>query len=167
VTTDHPTPEALAEHLLDLLDVPPVAERPETVPWHEEPVAVVAIGRVEPSSWRGQDTAVFASGSAAALTPRYWAEQVRSPVRFADAVATLTANGVRTFLELGPDATLTTMIQACAPTATTIPALRARHPETRTITEAFGHLFAIGSTVDGRAFFPRAAPADLPDRLSA
>ena len=106
------------------------------------------------------------TGTEADLTPRYWAEQTRFPVRFADAVATLTTRGVRTFVELGPDATLTPMTEDCAPTATAIPTLRAKHPETRAITEAFGHLFTIMSTVDGRAFFPHATPAGLPEHPS-
>lgn len=98
-------------------------------------------------------------------TPRYWAEQARSPVRFADAVTTLTARGVRTFVELGPDTTLTTMTRECVPDElAVIPTLTAKHPETRTIAAAFGHLFTAGSTVDGTAFFPQAATVELPLR---
>ncbi|MFL6123520.1 acyltransferase domain-containing protein [Actinophytocola sp.] len=106
------------------------------------------------------------TGTEADLTPRYWAEQTRSPVRFTDAVTTLTTRGVRTFVELGPDAVLTPMTEDCAPTTTAIPTLRAKNPETRAITEAFGHLFTRMSTVDGRAFFPHITPADLPERPS-
>lgn len=96
-------------------------------------------------------------------TPHYWAEQARSPVRFADAVATLTARGVRTFVELGPDTTLTTMTRECvSDELATIPTLTAKHPETRTIATAFGHLFTMGSAVDGSSFFPHATPIDLP-----
>jgi acyl transferase domain-containing protein len=95
------------------------------------------------------------TGAEVEPTPRYWAEQARSPVRFADAVATLTARGVHTFTELGPDAILTPMLRECAPTTTAIPTLRAKHPETRTITEAFAHLFTFCSNVDGRSFLPR------------
>ena len=103
------------------------------------------------------------TGEIVVPTPRYWAEQARSPVRFAAAVATLAARGVRAFVELGPDTTLTTMTRDCVPDElTTIPTLTAKHPETRTIAAAFGHLFTIGSTVDGRSFFPHATPIDLP-----
>ncbi|MCX5387480.1 type I polyketide synthase [Streptomyces sp. NBC_00083] len=42
-------------------------------------------------------------------TPDYWVQQIRLPVRFADAVRTLEHNGVTTYIEIGPDATLTTL----------------------------------------------------------
>jgi acyl transferase domain-containing protein len=102
------------------------------------------------------------TGEEAELGPRYWAEQARSPVRFAEAVRTLTARGVQTFMELGPDASLTPMIQDCSPTVAVIPTLRTKHPETRTITEAFAHLFTTGSTVDGQSFSPQPPPIPLP-----
>ncbi len=41
--------------------------------------------------------------------PAYWAAAARRPVRFADAVAALTARGIRTFIEIGPDATLSAL----------------------------------------------------------
>ena len=37
---------------------------------------------------------------------QYWVRQAREPVRFADAVATLAAQGVTVFVEIGPDGTL-------------------------------------------------------------
>ncbi|MEU5425338.1 type I polyketide synthase [Streptomyces olivoreticuli] len=44
-------------------------------------------------------------------TPGYWVEHVGRTVRFADAVAAAAAAGARTFLELGPDATLSALAQ--------------------------------------------------------
>ena len=43
----------------------------------------------------------------------YWRRQVRSPVRFADAMQTLAAEGYDTFLEIGPQPTLLGMGRAC------------------------------------------------------
>ncbi|MFL6123590.1 SDR family NAD(P)-dependent oxidoreductase [Actinophytocola sp.] len=97
--------------------------------------------------------------------PEYWVGQVRSAVRFADAVRTLEDAGVRTFVEAGPDAVLTAASEACLAdpeAATAIPLLRANRDETRTAADAFGRLAAAGATVDTAAFFCGAALVELP-----
>ncbi|MFG3014274.1 SDR family NAD(P)-dependent oxidoreductase [Streptomyces cinerochromogenes] len=87
-------------------------------------------------------------------TPEYWVRNARRPVRFADAVRHLEAAGVRTFLELGPDAALTPMAEACLTAASAaVPAQRAGRPEAATVTTAAGHLHTRGTGVDWEAFF--------------
>ncbi|MEV5975350.1 type I polyketide synthase [Streptomyces sp. NPDC051921] len=82
-------------------------------------------------------------------SPAYWVRQVRDAVRFADAVTTLTAQGVTRFLEIGPDAVLTPLIDSDH----AIPALRRNQEEPTALVTALGRLHATGAAVDWTAFF--------------
>ncbi|WP_374223120.1 type I polyketide synthase [Streptomyces sp. FH025] len=97
---------------------------------------------------------------------RYWAEQVRGAVRFADAVGTLAAEGVTAFLELGPDGVLTALAQGTldAGDHTLVAAVRRDRPEAHTLVEALGRLHSHGVPVDWSAFFAGsgARRTDLP-----
>ncbi|MBJ6766162.1 amino acid adenylation domain-containing protein, partial [Myxococcaceae bacterium JPH2] len=46
-------------------------------------------------------------------TPNYWAEQMRQPVRFADAVGALLEDGCSILLEVGPGQDLTPLVRSC------------------------------------------------------
>ncbi|WP_042390244.1 type I polyketide synthase [Streptacidiphilus melanogenes] len=104
--------------------------------------------------------------SADLTTPEYWVRHVREAVRFRDAVATLEREGVRTFLELGPDGTLTALAQDCVTVddATFAPALRADRAEGRTLVTALAQVHARGQAVDWPAYFAGtdARRVDLP-----
>lgn len=54
--------------------------------------------------------AKLASGQA--LTPEYWIEQITAPVRFADALAALRADGFERFVEIGPSDVLSGFARA-------------------------------------------------------
>ncbi|MCD9140479.1 type I polyketide synthase [Streptomyces albireticuli] len=104
-------------------------------------------------------------------SPEYWVRHVRDAVRFADGIRTLHDQGVRTYLELGPDAVLTGLAQDCLPgtgadgdTAVLVPALRRSRPEAATLAAALGRLHVSGHTVDWTAFYEGtgARRADLP-----
>ncbi|MEU7079187.1 type I polyketide synthase [Streptomyces sp. NPDC046409] len=82
--------------------------------------------------------------------PEYWVEHVRARVRFHDAVRWLSDSGVRTFLEIGPDAVLTAMGPDCtdAPGTAFLPVLRRDRPESREALTAFAAAHARGVPVD-------------------
>ncbi|WP_435865010.1 type I polyketide synthase [Streptomyces spectabilis] len=86
-------------------------------------------------------------------SPAYWVRHVRESVRFADAVGTLTAEGVTTFLEVGPGGTLSALGQESAPDAGFVPVLRGDRPEEPALVAAVAQLCTRGVRVDWEAFF--------------
>ncbi|MER6952809.1 SDR family NAD(P)-dependent oxidoreductase [Streptomyces sp. NPDC000618] len=99
--------------------------------------------------------------------PQYWVRHARHTVRFADGVAALVDAGVTGFLELGPDATLTTMAEDCfdtAPAGVCTSLLRRDGSEPATLLTALARAHVHGVTVDWDAVFAGtdARWADLP-----
>ncbi|WP_217145505.1 type I polyketide synthase, partial [Streptomyces sp. AC627_RSS907] len=94
--------------------------------------------------------------------PEYWVEQVRRPVRFADAIGALDGLGVGTFVEIGPDAVLTALARDLRPDALCVPTLRRDRDEPTTALTALATLFAHGTPVDWAAVLPDAHRVDLP-----
>ncbi|WP_406347867.1 type I polyketide synthase [Streptomyces sp. NBC_00144] len=91
--------------------------------------------------------------------PGYWVRQVREPVRFADAVTALTARGVGSFVEVGPDAALVPMgvevvgDDGAADGVAFVGLQRRGRDEATELLTGVGALFARGVGVDWRAFF--------------
>ncbi|MFC3455473.1 type I polyketide synthase, partial [Amycolatopsis speibonae] len=96
-------------------------------------------------------------------SPRYWLDHVRQAVRFADGVKALAAEGVTSFVELGPDGVLSGLAQSCLPDAEAlfVPLLRGDRPEVRTAMAALGALHTRGIAVDWTALV-NGNPVDLP-----
>ncbi|WP_374227594.1 SDR family NAD(P)-dependent oxidoreductase, partial [Streptomyces sp. AC627_RSS907] len=88
----------------------------------------------------------------------YWVEQVRRPVRFADAVSAL--DGVTRFVELGPDAVLSALVQQSETVA--VPLLRRDRDEVTTMLTALATLHVSGVSVDWSPLFTGVQPAELP-----
>ncbi|WP_407706883.1 SDR family NAD(P)-dependent oxidoreductase [Streptomyces phaeochromogenes] len=101
-------------------------------------------------------------------TPAYWVRHVREAVRFGDGMQALRDAGVGTFLEIGPDATLTALATLAADAdqdGDAIPALRRDRPEAPHLLNALGHLHTRGVPIDWPALFkdrPAPRPVDLP-----
>ncbi|MFI5555518.1 type I polyketide synthase [Streptomyces sp. NPDC051738] len=88
----------------------------------------------------------------------HWVRHVRETVRFADGVRALADAGVRHFLEVGPDAVLTPLVEHAVPLLR-----RDRDDETAAVT-ALARLYASGVPVDWPALFTGtgARRVDLP-----
>ncbi|MDX6740235.1 type I polyketide synthase [Actinocorallia sp. A-T 12471] len=97
-------------------------------------------------------------------SPDYWAEQVRRPVRFLDAVRTLESLGATTLLEIGPGDVLAAMAATGVENAVAIPSLRQGEPEARCAVSALGALHVRGVDVDWERLFggTGARRVDLP-----
>jgi acyl transferase domain-containing protein/NADPH:quinone reductase-like Zn-dependent oxidoreductase len=93
----------------------------------------------------------------------YWCRNVRQPVRFADAVATLTAAGHRVFLEVGPNPVLSGNIREILVRAneagTSIGTLSRKEGDFVSLRRAVAELYTIGA-LDGTTIpgGPSAAP---------
>ncbi|MEU1949905.1 SDR family NAD(P)-dependent oxidoreductase, partial [Streptomyces sp. NPDC020125] len=90
-------------------------------------------------------------------SPEYWVRHVRETVRFADGLETLRGLGVESFLELGPDGTLTALADGDG-----LPVLRPDRPEPIAVMEALGGLFVRGVEIDWSVVFPGGRLVDLP-----
>jgi acyl transferase domain-containing protein len=90
-----------------------------------------------------------------ATDPAYWASHLRQPVRFADCVATLAAEGCeRVFIECGPGRTLSSLVRRQVPGAAALPSLRhADDPadDVEVLLGALGRAWAAGAEIDWRA----------------
>ncbi|MEU0928139.1 type I polyketide synthase [Streptomyces malaysiensis] len=99
-------------------------------------------------------------------SPEYWVEHVRSAVQFADGVRALAEYGVSTYLELGPDGTLSAMGRECLDDgqAAFVPALRREGDETRAFVTALASCHTRGVHMDWAAVLggARNGSVDLP-----
>ncbi|HWN63083.1 MAG TPA: type I polyketide synthase, partial [Streptosporangiaceae bacterium] len=89
-------------------------------------------------------------------SPDYWTRQARHTVRFADGLRALSASGVATFVELGPDGALSALVDETLGEESevdSVPLLRPERSEEWSVTRALARLHVRGAAVDWRAFF--------------
>ncbi|MFC4907529.1 type I polyketide synthase [Actinomadura gamaensis] len=105
----------------------------------------------------------------ARLDAGYWVTNLRRPVRFADAIGALLADGFRVFVESSPNPVLTVGIEECAERAevraVALPTIRRDQGGSDQVLRALAGAFTAGADVDWTSCFPAdPAPAvvDLP-----
>ncbi|MEU3552555.1 SDR family NAD(P)-dependent oxidoreductase, partial [Streptomyces longwoodensis] len=80
-------------------------------------------------------------------SPDYWTQHIRHPVRFTDSLHHLTHQGVTTFLELGPDATLTALTRTTLDDTHATAVLRKDRTDTDALRTALAELWVHGTPV--------------------
>ncbi|MFE2045602.1 beta-ketoacyl synthase N-terminal-like domain-containing protein, partial [Streptomyces sp. NPDC059477] len=111
------------------------------------------------------DTTGLPATPAELTSPDYWAEHIRRPVRFHDALRQLTAQGVTAYAELGPGNVLTTLTRTSGTgEATAAPLLRRATDERLSLLTALAELHVAGTETDwpGRTGAERRERVALP-----
>ncbi|MEU8875713.1 type I polyketide synthase [Streptomyces javensis] len=90
-------------------------------------------------------------------TADFWVRHVREAVRFLDGMRAMEAQGVTTYLELGPDGVLSALGQEClageSEHVAFAPTLRSGRPEAETLTTALATLHTRGTAPDWAAYY--------------
>ena len=102
--------------------------------------------------------------------PGYWVRQAREAVRFADAVAVMAAQGIGSFLEIGPDGTLSALGPAALPAGdgepgieqVFVPVQRPGQPAVPALVTALARVHVAGVPVDWAAVLPAGRRVELP-----
>jgi acyl transferase domain-containing protein/acyl carrier protein len=87
--------------------------------------------------------------------PAYWRKQLRNPVRFADGMRTLHAQGCNIFVEIGPKPTLLGLGSQSLPDEQLawLPSLRPDTDDWPQMLESLAHLYVRGVAIDWKGFY--------------
>lgn len=84
---------------------------------------------------------------------RYWARQLRQPVRFYDCLREVTRKPGRILLEVGPGSVLTDLARSNLPGVPAFSSLAANQPDGRAIARTLGKLWSHGTEPDWAAYY--------------
>ncbi|MFC4907585.1 SDR family NAD(P)-dependent oxidoreductase [Actinomadura gamaensis] len=96
------------------------------------------------------------------MSAGYWTDHIRGTVRFHEGIGALAAEGVTTFIEIGPDAILTSLTQSALPEAAVIPTQRRDRPERLTLIRSVAQAETHGATATWTPLLGDAQTIDLP-----
>lgn len=109
---------------------------------------------------------VSGTWSDARLDPQYWFDNLREPVRFADAINRLIDDDYDLFLEIGPHPVLSASLSECLAargrSGTTLPTLRRKEEERRVMLRSLATLYAHGRRVEWATVCADGALVSLP-----
>ncbi|WP_344405146.1 SDR family NAD(P)-dependent oxidoreductase, partial [Streptomyces longisporus] len=111
--------------------------------------------------WAGALTGALVSECEA----EYWPGQTRGAVRFGDALATLAAEGVSVFVEIGPDGSLSSLgpdAVVGVEEAVFVPLQRRGDTDASGVVAGLARAFVHGAVVDWKAVLPPAETVELP-----
>ncbi len=88
------------------------------------------------------------------LTAQYWADHIRSPVKFYESIQQLHKQDCEVFLEVGPHPVLMGLGAECVPgdQITWLPSLRRDHDDWKTILESLAQLYLLGFQINWKDF---------------
>ncbi|MBF0572810.1 MAG: SDR family NAD(P)-dependent oxidoreductase [Desulfamplus sp.] len=90
------------------------------------------------------------------MTPAYWRNHIRNPVRFFESMTTLQREGVSIFVEIGPKPTLLGMGRSALPDleGLWLPSLRVGQPDWDVVLTSLGKIYTNGFDVNWNGLYP-------------
>ncbi|MFF3223102.1 acyltransferase domain-containing protein [Nocardia suismassiliense] len=133
-----------------------------------QPQLITALAglRAEPVTVPLRSTVTGERMSGPDLDAQYWADNLRSIVRFADAIAAENALGPTVFLEISPHSVLVQAMEQCladSASGTAVAGLRRDTSETARLAEIVARLYTAGVDPDWSAIYPTfSIPDEMP-----
>src|SRR4051794_18868993 len=142
-----------------MIDVDYASHGPQVEEIREELAGLLAGVRPADTDVAFYSTVTGGRTDGSGLDAAYWVTNLRQPVRFADAVRALIADGYRVFVEASPHPVLTMGVQECCEEAgvsgVTVPTLRRDEGDLLRLTQSVAQAFTSGLGVDWTRWFPR------------